>query len=957
MHGFRRLLFVLLGLLLSSAVRAQVPCVEGEDVDDDGLDACAELRYGTSPQNPDTDGDGYPDGREVHELGFDADANPYLFNPLIADLPDIQITIEQTPTFEAEFQTTEGTSVQESVGRSSQTSQAYRSTQSSSNTQAVEASTSIGASLTVGAEVGVSGFSPEAKASVEASVSYEETSTSSTETSIGYSSEQSRENTNGYERIRTRASDSSISYTGGRMLTTLKIVNSGSIAYTVKNLAVAVSNRELLTGRPQIIGNLAVDNLASFPSFTVGPRSSSPALVLSKNDLTLSQLSSLLGNSRGLELNVSAFEATDANDRPVAHNLTSVNANTARIMVDYGDVQRPPDSYYVSTTADPDTRRLSARRALAEVLRLPFDESPSGMIVEVDGVRADLAVNARWLVIHSSFDGRRERVTVYDVELEPYDLDGLQLKAGDTLHLVYARDSDRDGLGLRGELLAGTSDELPDTDGDGVNDRAEVAAGLDPTMPDTDRDGVRDIDEIFQSIATWRRGGFLVSHGDRLFSWASKFQGRNGNNRNDVNGAINRPQGDSATNPHGPLPWTYVGAFAALACWQPQDCRIYAWGRGDYYRGNAHGLGEKGNPQPHWVEVPPPSGRRWVDLATTQDEPNSMSMKVALADDGTLWAWGAEVKQKEVEKIKSLQARLQEVRAEHTQWTVELAALEQQIAIVGATPIPFGGSNDALNELTDRHRRAENRVNILNHETKKLVAEIDGLEKGNSGPQRSFPVSEFLGSAVVSRPQQVGNDSDFAEILSAWYFVKKDGTLWGWGPGAWMGQGPDAPFHRVPIQVLSETGWEQVVHHPASDKRGSGTLALRSDGTVWSWGSGNRATLGRPPGDTSSTPQAVFGSARWRSIGWGIGVQRDGSLWKWGVTKAWDGTRLSPGEYAIPTRIGLDDDWIDAVTTPGISTIGLKANGRVYTGGRPGWFAGQGGSESEVVFPTLLDVR
>lgn len=69
----KKLILLSLFLLLISANR--VSAAEIVDSDKDGLSDDIELKLGTDPNNPDTDGDGYKDGEEV--------ANGY--NPLVGD--------------------------------------------------------------------------------------------------------------------------------------------------------------------------------------------------------------------------------------------------------------------------------------------------------------------------------------------------------------------------------------------------------------------------------------------------------------------------------------------------------------------------------------------------------------------------------------------------------------------------------------------------------------------------------------------------------------------------------------------------------------------------------------------------------------------------------------------------------------------------------------------------------
>ena len=64
------------------------------------------------------------------------------------------------------------------------------------------------------------------------------------------------------------------------------------------------------------------------------------------------------------------------------------------------------------------------------------------------------------------------------------------------------------------------------------------------------------------------------------------------------------------------------------------------------------------------------------------------------------------------------------------------------------------------------------------------------------------------------------------------YAIRSDGTLWTWGGNAFggLGQGDLVP-RGVPVQMGSETTWKSVAHGNSV-----GTVALKQDGTVWHWG-------------------------------------------------------------------------------------------------------------------------
>jgi hypothetical protein len=79
--------------------------------------------YFTSPTIADTDGDGLSDGVEVNDLLFNAGVNNFLFNPRIADVPELDIQITNTPDLMVNLTTSAGGSTTSAVARTTATSQ------------------------------------------------------------------------------------------------------------------------------------------------------------------------------------------------------------------------------------------------------------------------------------------------------------------------------------------------------------------------------------------------------------------------------------------------------------------------------------------------------------------------------------------------------------------------------------------------------------------------------------------------------------------------------------------------------------------------------------------------------------------------------------------------------------------------------------------------------------------
>jgi len=114
--------------------------------------------------------------------------------------------------------------------------------------------------------------------------------------------------------------------------------------------------------------------------------------------------------------------------------------------------------------------------------------------------------------------------------------------------------------------------------------------------------------------------------------------------------------------------------------------------------------------------------------------------------------------------------------------------------------------------------------------------------------------------------------------------LKDDGTVWSWG---YNGQGQLGSGSTIdsdnPIAV---TGLTNVIAVAAGGRH---TLALKSDGTVWAWGYNYYGQLGRAPYNftDSSTPVQIYGLTDVIAIAAGgkrsLALKKDGTVWAWGI--------------------------------------------------------------------------
>jgi alpha-tubulin suppressor-like RCC1 family protein len=178
--------------------------------------------------------------------------------------------------------------------------------------------------------------------------------------------------------------------------------------------------------------------------------------------------------------------------------------------------------------------------------------------------------------------------------------------------------------------------------------------------------------------------------------------------------------------------------------------------------------------------------------------------------------------------------------------------------------------------------------------------------------------------------------------------IKNDGTLWTWGinNGGNLGTG-DTTLRSSPTTTIGGgTTWCDV-----NDGRGVTTSAIKTDGTLWTWGCNDYGQLGigtSGAGTNRSSPGTVAGEGtNWCSVKSddrsNVSLKTDGTLWTWGRGTSGllgDGTtthRSSPGTTAGGgtnwCQIGQSLTLFSAIKTDGtLWTWGQNFNGDIGDG-------------------------
>ena len=201
---------------------------------------------------------------------------------------------------------------------------------------------------------------------------------------------------------------------------------------------------------------------------------------------------------------------------------------------------------------------------------------------------------------------------------------------------------------------------------------------------------------------------------------------------------------------------------------------------------------------------------------------------------------------------------------------------------------------------------------------------------GDSNVERSTPVTTFAGG------------STWKQVSVGYYHtaaIKTDGTLWTWGNGGSGRLGNNLTTIRsTPVTTFAGgTTWKQVAcgsNH---------TAAIKTNGTLWTWGSGLNARLGANNTNDSYTPITTFaGGTTWKHVSAGdthtAAIKTDGTLWIWGSNL---NMQLGINQISSITRSTPVTTFAGGTTWSQVScgilhTAAVKTDGTLWTWGYTG---------------------
>ena len=196
------------------------------------------------------------------------------------------------------------------------------------------------------------------------------------------------------------------------------------------------------------------------------------------------------------------------------------------------------------------------------------------------------------------------------------------------------------------------------------------------------------------------------------------------------------------------------------------------------------------------------------------------------------------------------------------------------------------------------------------------------------------------------------NDKTIAKTVSGTDFtlaLKADGTVWSWGYNGYgqLGLGDNSNRYR-PTQI----NIENVVDIAAGNNH---ALLVTEDGKIYSFGSNSYGQLGRT--GNAYTPEEIPNLENIEKVAAGnyhsMAIDKEGNVYTWGYNQngqLGDGTRIS---NSIPTKIKLTN--ITKIATKNNTSAAIDGDGNLYTWGY-NYYGQQGITTDNVYTPRKVSI-
>lgn len=208
----------------------------------------------------------------------------------------------------------------------------------------------------------------------------------------------------------------------------------------------------------------------------------------------------------------------------------------------------------------------------------------------------------------------------------------------------------------------------------------------------------------------------------------------------------------------------------------------------------------------------------------------------------------------------------------------------------------------------------------------------DGTTVQKSAPAQVL-TSDLSSGAVAGATVALSGVIAIASGINHGIGLKSDGTVWAWGQNTYGQVGNNTNTNSLlSTQVLGLSGMSMIAIAAGSNHN----LALRSDGTVWSWGLDTSGQLGDGKTTNLKVATQVPGLSGVVAVAAGashsLALKNDGTVWSWGLNTSGQLGDTTNTLRKSPVQVsGLSG--IFDIAAGGDHSLALRADGTVWAWG------------------------
>jgi alpha-tubulin suppressor-like RCC1 family protein len=335
-----------------------------------------------------------------------------------------------------------------------------------------------------------------------------------------------------------------------------------------------------------------------------------------------------------------------------------------------------------------------------------------------------------------------------------------------------------------------------------------------------------------------------------------------------------------------------------------------------------------------------PAENEWVFVNASNEN------GYAIKSNGTLWTWGNNnIGQLGNNTLITSMIPTQEILG-LTNWTYVAGTIGSTAAITSMNELYHSGGEGnvrrAMNQTSITLSFIKYTFNPIQFKSILMKAHIGGLDINGhlylAGNNNYGQCAQLNTSINYNFKREYSNSiwTSFALGLNSTHGIKSDGTLWSIGINTYGNLGNNTIVNSIEFvqEATFSTNWKQVVSHIET------VCAIKTDGTLWTWGRNERGILGinsLAPTFVSAPIQEITKSTNWSYISMGqshiLALKTNGSLFAWGSnTLGQLGINSGTLSMSIPTIVLNGTQW-SSVSTSSNSSYGIKTDGTLWSWG------------------------